>query len=131
MPPLPDCQSASTHITQSGEQIIRLHDESSRPYHGLTADHPSRQVQMESAHGVYPGSIFEHSKVRAHARVEVEELVLAIPLVETVIDVHNAAVRDGFQQLLGLEADCFIRNRYTHRCEARKWRIRSQLSSSE
>jgi hypothetical protein len=65
---------------------------------------------MESAHGVYPGSIFEHPKVRTDARVEIEELELAIPLVETVIDVHNARVGDGLQQLLSLEADCFIRN---------------------
>jgi hypothetical protein len=79
-----------THITQSGEQVIRLYDECSADHHGQTADQPSCQVKMESTHGVYPGSIFEHPKVRTDAWVEIEELVLAIPLVEAIIDVHYA-----------------------------------------
>ncbi len=52
---------------------------------------------MERSHDVHAGAILEHPKIRADARVEVEEFVLAIPLVEAIIDVHYACVGDGFQ----------------------------------
>ena len=42
---------------------------------------------MERSHDVHFGAMLEHRKFRADARVEVEEFVLAIPLVEAIIDV--------------------------------------------
>ena len=51
---------------------------------------PSREVEMERSHDVDVVMIDEHPKARTDTRVAIKELVLAIPSIEYIIDVHDA-----------------------------------------
>ena len=110
LPPGPDCQSIPPHIFETGQQIIRFHDEGTVFDHRQLANPPAREIQMKSAHDVDPGPVFEHPKIRTDPRIQVEELVLAIPLVEAIIDVHDAGIANGSQQRLTLPVERFVLN---------------------
>src|SRR5580700_3219723 len=108
LPPGPDCQSATPHVSETGQQIIGFHNEGTVFDHRQLANAPAREIQMKSAHDVDPGPVFEHPKIRTDPRIQVEELVLAIPLVEAIIDVHDAGIANGAQQHLALLVERFV-----------------------
>jgi hypothetical protein len=70
---------------------------------------------MQRPYHVHPRQIFEHPEVGADAWIEVEELVLAIPPVEPVVQIHDAGVGNRPKEELGLPAESFIRPRHSQR----------------
>jgi hypothetical protein len=54
------------------------------------------EIAIERSRDINPLAIFEQSELSADARVEIQKLVLAVSFIESIVDVHYAGIRNGF-----------------------------------
>src|SRR5437764_1170044 len=97
-----------------------------RSPHALT-----REIAIKRSRNVNSVAILEQSKLCADTRVEVEELVLTVSFIETIVDVHYTCVGNRFDESLGLLEERGVGDRSAQCCRTESGRIRAQLSASE
>ncbi|WP_346927977.1 RsmG family class I SAM-dependent methyltransferase, partial [uncultured Arthrobacter sp.] len=102
--PLPDAQATVTPIAEAGGEILL--DQPLAPLdlackrHGLPG-----QVEIQRTRDIHPVRGNEQPEGRTDPRVHVEDLVPAIPMVEPIPDVEDAAVAELPHPALGQRHD--------------------------
>jgi hypothetical protein len=52
----------------------------------------SGEVKMKSSHDISARAVLEHPEVRANTWIEIKKLILAISLVEAIIEIHYPGI---------------------------------------
>ena len=99
--------------------------------HRRAANGPTGEVKMKRSHYVNPISIFEHSEIRAYARIEVNELVSTVSRIVAIVNVDNARIVNEVEQLFRLADKRVILHRNTQGGRTCKRRIGAQLFTRE